>query len=181
MVFGSDEFLTQSWDNLSVAPDASALSARYQAILKERSLAWVAQHQLVQVLGSGTQGVVFLSSRQGAENFCFPVAVKVYSPERYLDSRSYEEATLYMGRVAMRVAHIQQDNLVNVQNWTEHHGIRCMVMEWIEGHDLRYLVSSATHNLLRTEVSEERWQYLNQVVVTAGPAQCRLKAGIASP
>ncbi len=84
-----------------------------------------------------------------------------------------------MGRVAMRVAHIQQDNLVSVQNWVEHGGIRCMVMEWVEGHDLRYLTSPDALDLLRTEVSEERWQYLNKVVVTAGPIQSRLKAGIA--
>ena len=179
MVVRSDEFPTQSWDQLPAAADASALSIEYQSIHKERSLSWVAQHQLVQVLGSGTQGVVYLSWRQGADNFCFPVALKVYSPERYADSQSYEEATLHMGRVAMRVAHIQQDNLLNVQNWAEHRGIRCMVMEWVEGHDLRYLMSPATLNLLRTEVSEDRWQYLNQVVVTAGPTQCRLTAGIA--
>jgi len=179
LVVAADEFLTQPWDNPPTAPDGRALSAQYQAILKGRSLAWVAQHQLIQVLGSGTQGVVFLSWRQGADHFSFPVAVKVYSPQHYADSQAYEEATLHMGRVAMRVAHIQHDNLVHVQNWTEHCGIRCMVMEWVEGHDLRYLVSPPTLNLIRTEVSDERWQYLNQVVVTAGPTQCRLTAGIA--
>ena len=126
---------------------------QYEAIIKQQGLAWVAKHQLIQLLGSGTQGVVYLSLRQGADNFCFPVALKIFSPERYPDRRAYEEATLYMGRVAMRVAHIQQDNLVSVQNWVEHGGIRCMVMEWVEGHDLRYLVSPDALDLLRTEVS----------------------------
>ena len=41
------------------------------------------------------------------------------------------------------------------------------------------LTSPDALDLLRTEVSEERWQYLNEVVVTAGPNQSRLKAGIA--
>jgi eukaryotic-like serine/threonine-protein kinase len=155
------------------------LSAQYQAILKQESLAWVARHQLIQLLGSGTQGMVYLSSRQGADNFCFPVALKVFSPERYPDQQAYEEATLHMGRIAMYVARIQQDNLLNVQNWVEHRGIRCMVMEWVEGHDLRYLTSPGAFDLLRMELNEERWQYLNQVVVTEGPVHSRLKAGIA--
>jgi eukaryotic-like serine/threonine-protein kinase len=158
---------------------AEDLSAHYHAILKQESLAWVARHQLIQLLGSGTQGIVYLSSRHGADKFCFPVALKIFSPERYPDRRAYEEATLYMGRVAMDVARIQQDNLLNVQNWVEHRGIRCMVMEWVEGHDLRYLTSPGAFDLLRTELTEERWQYLNQVVVTEGPVQSRLKAGIA--
>ena len=38
----------------------------------------------------------------GADNFCFPVALKIFSPARYPDRQVYEEATLNMGRVAMR-------------------------------------------------------------------------------
>jgi serine/threonine-protein kinase len=52
-------------------------------------------------------------------------------------------------------------------------------MEWVDGYDLRYLLAPGPFDVLRTEVSAERWDYLNQVVVTAGPAQPRLKAGIA--
>jgi serine/threonine-protein kinase len=164
---------------VSDAAAAGNLPAEYQSILKQQTLSWIAKHQLIQVLGSGSQGVVYLSSRQGADGFCFPVALKVYSPERYPDRPTYEEATLQMGRVAMRVAQIQHDNLLAVQNWVEYNGIRCMVMEWIEGHDLRYLVSPDTLDLLRTESTEERWQYLNKVVVTKAAVQSRLKAGIA--
>jgi serine/threonine-protein kinase len=174
---GSTRDLSAAAEGLT--PSIEYLLAQYQEILKQEHLAWVAKHQLLQLLGSGTQGMVFLSSRQGADSFCFPVALKVFSPERYADRQTYELATLNMGRIAMHVARIQQDNLLNVQNWVEHQGIRCMVMEWVEGHDLRYLTSPGAFDLLRTELSEQRWQYLNQVVVTEGPVQSRFKAGIA--
>ncbi len=179
MVSEIDQHLTQTWTGALVAGGNEELAAQYQAILKQASMAWVARHQLIQLLGSGSQGMVYLSSRQGADNFCFPVAVKVFAPQRYPDKAAYEEATLYMGRIAMQVARIQQDNLLNVQNWVEHCGIRCMVMEWVEGFDLKFLTSAGALDLLRTEVSEQRWQYLNEVVVTGGPDQGRLKAGIA--
>jgi len=169
---------TQAWGGRR-GQGPGDLVARYQGILKQRSFTWIARHQLIQLLGSGTQGVVYLSWRQGADNFCFPVALKVFSPERYPDREAYEEATIYMGRVAARVAQIQQDNLLFVQDWVEQGGVRVMVMEWVDGYDLRYLLGQGPFDVLHTEVSAERWDYLNQVVVTSGPEQPRLKAGIA--
>jgi serine/threonine-protein kinase len=155
------------------------LVEQYQAILEQRTFAWIARHQLIRLLGAGSQGVVYLSWRQGSDHFCFPVALKVFSPERYRDSQSYEEATVYMGRVAAHVAEIQQENLLYVQNWVEQGGIRVMLMEWVEGSDLRDLLTRSTFDLLRGNVGEDRWKYLNQVVIAPGPEQPRLQAGIA--
>jgi len=178
LAINCDSHSTQAWGGHR-GQGPSDLLARYQAILKQRTFTWLARHQLIQVLGSGTQGVVYLSWRQGADNFCFPVALKVFSPERYPDREAYVEATVYMGRVAARVAQIQQDNLLFVQDWVEQGGVRVMVMEWVDGHDLKYLLAQGPFDLLKGEVSPERWDYINQVVVTAGPEQPRLKAGIA--
>lgn len=178
MALDRDTYSTQTWDGHR-AHGTTDLLTQYQAILKQQSFTWIAQHQLIQLLGSGTQGVVYLTWRQGADKFCFPVALKVFSPERYPDGQAYEEATVYMGRVAACVAQIQQDNLLFVQDWVEQGGVRVMVMEWVDGYDLRYLLGQGPFDVLRTEVSEERWTYLNEVVVTDGPAQPRLKAGIA--
>jgi serine/threonine-protein kinase len=52
-------------------------------------------------------------------------------------------------------------------------------MEWVEGSDLRDLLTPATFDRLRSCLGEDRWNYLNQVVITAGPEQPRLQAGIA--
>ena len=45
-----------------------------------------------------------------------PVALKVFSPERYEGDWAYDEAMARMASVAMRVAKIQQDHLLDVHN-----------------------------------------------------------------
>jgi serine/threonine-protein kinase len=54
-----------------------------------------------------------------------------------------------------------------------------MVMERVEGFDLRRLLTPKMYGLTEARVSNNRWLDLNRVVVTAGPEQPRLKAGIA--
>src|SRR4051812_36865040 len=85
------------------------LVARYRAILDAPQLDWTEHHRLRRRLGSGGQGVVFLGERGGADGFRLPVALKVFSPERYEDGPAYDEAMARMARVAVRVAQIQQD------------------------------------------------------------------------
>ena len=41
--------------------------------------------------------------------------------------------------IASRVAVIQHDNLIDVQNFFERNRIRIMMMEWVDGFDLRAL------------------------------------------
>lgn len=178
MAIEHHETSTQSWDG-GGEQSSTDLLAHYESIVRQRRFDWIARHRLVQLLGSGTQGIVYLSMRQGADQFSFPVALKIFSPQRYPDNQTYEEATIYMGRVAAEVARIQQDNLIFVQDWVEQGGIRVMLMEWVEGYDLRYLAAQGPFDVLRAEVSPERWDYLNKVVITGGPAQPRFKAGVA--
>ena len=91
------------------------------------------------MLGSGGQGVVYLTERRGTDNFTLPVALKIFSPERYEDERAYDEAMGRMAEVAAHVAQIQQDNLLDVHNWVDRNRIRLMEMEWVDGYDLRPL------------------------------------------
>ena len=179
MNINSDELTTQTWSDSPPWQGPCELVEQYQAILEQPTFAWIARHQLIRLLGAGSQGVVYLSWRQGSDHFCFPVALKVFSPRRYRDSQAYEEATVYMGRLAAHVAQIQQENLIYVQNWVEQGGIRVMLMEWVEGSDLRGLLTPATFDQLRSRLGDDRWNYLNQVVIAAGPEQPRLQAGIA--
>jgi serine/threonine-protein kinase len=130
-------------------------------------------------LGAGGQGVVYLSERRGTDNFTLPVAVKVFSPARYADARGYDEAMGRIARIAARVAQIQQDNLLDVQNFVERNRIRIMEMEWIDGYDLSRLLTAEMFERTREHVSNRRWEYLNNVIVTRGPIQPRLKPGIA--
>jgi len=155
------------------------LLERYRTILDEKRLSWTEHHRLIRLLGSGGQGVVYLSERRGTDSFTLPVALKIFSPERYEDERSYDDAMGGIAKIAARVAQIQQDNLLDVHNWVDRRRIRLMEMEWVDGYDLRRLLTRRMLEGVRDRVSTKRWEYLNNVIVTAGPVQPRLKPGIA--
>jgi serine/threonine-protein kinase len=155
------------------------LTESYARLINQPTLAWVEQHRLVRRLGSGGQGVVYLCERVGADQFMLPVALKFFSPEGYLDVSSYEGAMARMAQVAMRIALIQQDNLIDVHNLAAPEGVRILEMEFVDGYDLQALLSSPIYERLRESVSTERWNYLNDVIVTSGALQPRLKPGVA--
>jgi serine/threonine-protein kinase len=153
--------------------------ARYRTIIEQESFGWTAYHRLIRPLGSGGQGVVYLSQRRGTDNFTLPVALKIFSPERYGDDRSYDDAMGRIAQVAAKIATIQQDNLLDVHNWVERHRIRFMEMEWVDGYDLSQILTRKVLDYLYGHVSGRRWRDINEVIVTAGPVQPRLKPGIA--
>lgn len=171
-----DPTLTQG--RLVPAP-TNELVSRYHGILSERRLHWTSHHHLHKLLGSGGQGKVFLSEQRGADSFTLPVAIKVFSPERFASSQLYDLAMERIARVAARVAQIQQDNLLDVHNFVDRNRIRLMVMEWIDGYDLRRLLVSDMLQRIEHRVSARRWEYINRVIVTRGPVQSRFKPGVA--
>jgi serine/threonine protein kinase len=155
------------------------LMERYATLVREQRLSWTEHHRFIRPLGSGGQGIVYLSERRGADHFTLPVAVKIFSPERYPDDRTYEESMGRIAQVAARVAQIQQDNLLDVHNFVDRNRIRAMVMEWIDGYDLGRVLTNDMLDRVHDRVSNRRWEYLNNVLITAGPVQPRLKPGIA--
>ena len=170
---------TRTWGGGQPAQCSDELLGRYREILEQQRLSWTEHHRLIRVLGSGGQGIVYLSERRGADKFTLPVALKIFSPERYPDERSYDEAMSRMAGVAAQVAQIQQDNLLDVNNWVDRNRIRLMEMEWVDGYDLCHLLTREMLERVHDRVSTRRWRYVNQVIVTAGPMQPRLKPGIA--
>jgi serine/threonine-protein kinase len=152
---------------------------RYERLVLETRFDWLESHRVLRRLGAGGQGIVFLSERIGADGFRLPVALKVFSPERYGTTPAYEQAMTQMAGVAVRVAQIQQDNLIDVHNFVALDGIRLMEMEWVDGYDLQRLLAPEMLQRARERVNDERWDYLNDVIVTAGPTQSRLKPGVA--
>ncbi len=170
---------TRTWGGHVASRCSDELLSRYKTILDEQRLSWTEHLRLTRMLGSGGQGVVYLSERRGTDNFTLPVALKIFSPERYEDERSYDEAMGRMAQVAAHVAQIQQDNLLDVHNWVDRSRIRLMEMEWVDGYDLGCLLSHHMLDRLQERVSNRRWKYINQVIVTAGPMQPRVKPGIA--
>jgi serine/threonine-protein kinase len=155
------------------------LLERYQAVLDDQRMSWTEHLHLTKLLGSGGQGVVYLSERRGTDKFSLPVALKIFSPARYQDARNYDEAMGRIAQVASLVAQIQQDNLLDVHNFVERNRIRIMEMEWVDGYDLSRLLTNAMFHRTHERVTNRRWEYLNNVIVTAGPMQPRLKPGVA--
>ena len=133
----------------------------------------------MQVIGRGGQGIVFRCERSGADGFRSPVALKIFSPAVYSSSSDYEMDMERMASVAMKASPLQNHQLLHVHNIIHKDRIRIMVMEWVNGYDLHHLLSPATLDLLRSRVSPAQWANLNDVVITEGPQQSRLKPGIA--
>jgi eukaryotic-like serine/threonine-protein kinase len=170
---------TRTWGGHVATRCSDELLARYHTILADQRLSWTEHHHLTRLLGSGGQGVVYLSERRGTDSFTLPVALKIFSPERYENERTYDEAMGRMAQVAASVAQIQQDNLLDVHNWVDRNRIRLMEMEWVDGFDLGRLLTQKMLDKIYSRVSLRRWRYVNQVIVTAGPVQPRVKPGIA--
>lgn len=151
----------------------------YQKMIRQPKLGWTEHLRLRRQLGRGGQGVVYLSERRGADNFTLPVALKFFSPERFEDERHYREAMERMAQVSSRVALIQHDNLLDVQNFIERRRIRILEMEWVDGYDLDTLLTPAMFERTRTRVGNRRWEYINDVIATLGHGRTRLKPGMA--
>ena len=161
------------------SPSDHKLLERYEELTKGSKVSWTGHHHMLRLLGRGGQGEVYLTEYRGTDGFTVPVAMKIFSPERYDCPQAYNEAMIRVAGIAARVALIQHDNLLDVQNFFERDRIRVMLMEWVDGFDLRQLTSPRCLQLLHGRVSNRRWRYVNEVILTAAPEQCRFKAGVA--
>ncbi len=170
---------TVSLDSKAPHRPPTELSNRYNEILEGKRFSWTSHFHLLRQLGRGGQGVVYLSEQRGPEGFKLPIALKIFSPVPFEDARGYNVAMSRMAQVAARVAQIQHDNLLYVHNLLDRNQIRLMVMEWIDGYDLRALLSNQRLKQIRNRVSTTRWEYINRVIVTVGDVQPRIKPGVA--
>lgn len=155
------------------------LFARYQALAQSDRIHWAAQYRKIRLLGKGGQGVVYLSERQGSDLFRLPVAIKIFSPESYRDIAAYDDDMGRIADIASRVALIQHDSLLDLHNFIAHDGIRIMVMEWVDGFDLRNLLTPQMWERTRSRLNPERWQHVQQVILAEGTNQPRFKPGVA--
>lgn len=173
---------TMAFDDEAIEAEAAReneLTTRYQTLITHQRLSWTTHHRLIRMLGKGGQGVVFLSERRGADDFTLPVAVKFFSPARYESPHAYDEAMVRMARIGARVAQIQQDNLLDVHNFVDRSRIRMMVMEWVDGYDLKQLLSNSLMNEMQLRIKPVLWDQISRITITHGPAQARFKPGVA--
>jgi len=172
--------VTRPWNSQqSATQNSTSLINDYRDILDHQCLYREEHLKFIRPLGSGGQGVVYLSERLGSDFFAVPIAVKVFSPERYESDTRYFQVMSQLARVAAKVSGIQHDNLLDVHNWVSHNGIRMMIMEWVDGFDLSQLLNNNFLAVLKKNVSEQRLRYIQEVIVTNGPIHQRLKPGVA--
>jgi eukaryotic-like serine/threonine-protein kinase len=170
---------TLTFQGTEVSETDEKLVSAYESLISAKKLSWTGHYHLIKLLGRGGQGEVYLSEYRGTDDFTVPVAIKIFSPERYACARRYDEAMSRIAKTAARVALIQHDNVLDVQNFVERDRIRLMIMEWVDGYDLRRLVMPECLSALHGKVSTRRWNYINEVILTNGPVQSRFKAGVA--
>ncbi len=171
---------TATYQPLSPHPQKDGpLVTKYLTLLKSAEVTWAARSCDLRVLGRGGQGVVLLARRNGADGFSLPVALKVFSPESYTSGEAYDEDMGRVAAVAKKAATVQHENLVYVYDFESLDGVRVMSMEWVDGHDLRELLTPDTLDRTRRRLDPEHWDYVTDVVITAGPVQPRFKPGVA--
>ena len=159
--------------------DTSALAAEFNGIVEREQIAWQVTYRLRRRLGSGGQGVVFLADRAGAFGVSFRLAMKFFQPAHHPAVYCHGEDMARLARLAMNLARLQQDHLVDVYNVLEYHGIQTLVMEWVDGYDLRFLLTPGALEYVRRNSDHDTWQYVNDVIVTDSGPQLRLKPGVA--
>ncbi len=147
----------------------------YDRMVSGRDLEQPTTLVLKRVIGHGGQGPVFLAENRGADSFEVPVAVKIFSPERFVDVADYESEMKRIGGVSAQIARIRNECLVGIHHFQNCDGVRVMTMDWIEGFDLRRLLTPKMFGCVKERVSKKRWEGLQKNVVTAGPDQPRLR------
>lgn len=162
-----------------VYTSASELNEQYQAIIESNDVSWEMTYRLISRLGAGGQGVVFLADRSGAFDVTFPLALKFFRPDGYPDVQTYRREMARMARVNMETARIQQDHLVDVYNVVEYRGILVLVSEWVDGYDLRQLTTPKLLKQIKRSVDNDRWSYINDVIITDAGFQSRMMPGVA--
>lgn len=139
---------------------------------------WSCDYRNKGIIGQGGQGTVFLTVCPNEQNL--PKALKVFSPEPYGDTEAYRDDMERMAQVASLAYRIQVDNLVAIERFACREGIWLMFMRWINGYDLARLLQPGLLEQLHGCVAEDRWNHLNNVVVTTpGTVQLRLMPGMA--
>jgi serine/threonine protein kinase len=157
----------------------SPVFRQYQALQSAGAVSWSVQYQMLERIGAGSQGDVWLADRLGSLGVSLRVALKFFSPRPYATTDLYLAEMSHTARVAIRIAEIQQDNLLDVQNFVESGGVQIMVMEWVDGFDLKHLTMPQVLASVAHGAGRERWENINDVVATAGPQQVRFKPGVA--
>lgn len=155
------------------------LRNEYRSIIDPQRLGGTPDYPLHELLGAGGQGKVFLSERRGADGFRQPLAVKVFSPDKYPTVRSYLTAMARQAEVGSLCTWPQNGNVVGVHGFEQRGQIRIMLMELVDGYDLCQLLDPQLPEQLHANLSHAQWDEVCRVVMVPAREGPRLQPGVA--
>lgn len=140
------------------------LANRFRKLGSGQTVSWTVHYRLLRELGSGGQGVVYLAERLAAHNITLPVALKVFSPQSYDSVEIYEREMARIARLAGFLALVQNDHLLDVHNFVECDGLHVMVMEHVDGFDLKQLLRPEAVTCGRQHSSPHEWDHIQRTL-----------------
>ena len=155
------------------------LISNYRTLLHNRSIPYPIAYHFEKELGHGRQGIVFLVTRHGARGCLTHHAVKLFDPVIYSSVASY---WIDMGRIAQQVSQIQPintNNLVTREFYDECNGIGYMLMQAIDGVDLRALLDKKNLEIARSRSTEDEWKRFADVIFRVEDGRVSLQTGMA--
>ena len=171
-------------------PDAPTQALSYHSSLGQQAMPatvevpademnWNARYRLLRKLGSGAQGVVYLALREGVDGYSTRVALKLYSRDQSVSEAAHVTEMQRIAHQGQKISEIQHDNIVNIRDFVALGDTRVMVMEWVDGLDLRELLSLKLYRESRERIPDEDWDRLNDLLVTPGEDHCILRPAAA--
>jgi len=171
-------------------PDAPTQMLSYHSTLARQAtparitepkgeMSWNARYRILRKLGSGAQGVVYLALREGVDGYSTKVAIKLYTRDKSVSESSHVKEMRRIAHQGQKISEIQDDNLVNIRDFVALEDTRVMVMEWIDGLDLRQLLSLDLYKATEARIAKEEWDRLNDVLLSAGEDHCKLRPAAA--
>ena len=162
-----------------VDSELAEVTARFDALQdgasqEGRVLPWKCDLPLRSVIGRGGQGIVYDTVWGGSDGFERRFALKAFSPHNYSTFGNYEAEMQRMARVASVLSQTAVDNLVEIQWFGKANGIRFMLMELVDGFDLRELLAPKMLRRLKKRVDRLVWADLNEVLITKGRDHSRM-------
>ena len=155
------------------------LGRRYREIISGEPETRPSLYPFRRRLGEGGQGVVDQTENHGSDGFRDTrLALKVFTPDLYPTADAYQTDMRRIGGVASIVAGIDQGNILNIQGFESHEGIRLMLMKQVVGYDLRRLMDPWSIHRVR-EVRPELWDEVTSVIAHVGNAQTQFTPGAA--
>ena len=147
---------------LTSAPGMAELQDRLREVEEAGQIRWTSSYRKVREVGRGGQGVVFLT--KCIDELSGEQALKIYSPHPYPSPEAYREDMQRMLEVASLVHRIHHDNLVDVQRFVDYCGIYVMVMQSIDGFDVRRLLDFELLDKLQRKLAPDRFRDLDTVI-----------------